>query len=369
MTHYEVLGVDPDASHHTIRAAYRRRARESHPDTGGSATEFAAVSVAWWHLGEAGRRAEYDAGLDPAAPEGWGEDVGFGAPVPRRPARPAPRDHPDVPTPVRTDPSDDVPVDRPPVPDDVPSEPSGTTSGPINPFTSPFRALPRLEDELNALRPPPPRLTFSALRWVLLLITVNLIARSAQPAGPHLVSAATDAGMLVFALWVGLGFTVRVTGAERPPPVRRLEQVLLWGGVATYAVVAVSSAGSLSRSDAVVVLVVWVIGTLLAALAEWWVARTRHCDLAFRSLTERHELATQWNTLLRTRERSGRSRFWDATQVSTRIWALRSDDGGALLGVAPRAAPQAWVDLLRSTGLDVADASTPRAARVADPAS
>ena len=58
------------------------------------------------------------------------------------------------------------------------------------------------------------------------------------------MGAAADAGMLVFALWVGVGVTVRLTGAERPPLLRRLEQVLLWGGVATYAVVAVSRAAA-----------------------------------------------------------------------------------------------------------------------------
>lgn len=354
MTHYEVLGVDPGASHRTIRAAYRRRARETHPDTGGSSAEFAAVSVAWWHLGEAHRRAAYDVGLDPAGAEGWGEDVGFDAPVPPR----RPRDDvPPVATPTPT------PTPRPAGPRDDPS-------GPVNPFTSSFRALPRLEDELDALRPPPPRLTYSGSKWVLYVIVMVLIVRAAQPEAPHLVSTGADVGMLFYALWIVLGVTAHVTGAERSPAVQRLARVFLWTGVAIYPVVVASSGARLSRSGAIVVLVVWVLGAVVAAVAERWVARTRHWDVAVRTATERHALATRWNALLRTRDLFGRTRFWEATWASTRVWALRSDDNGALLGDAPQAAPQAWADLLRSTGLDVADAAASwaaRSARVPDP--
>ena len=44
---YAVLGVTPDATAEDIRAAYRQRARETHPDHGGDPDEFRAVQIAW----------------------------------------------------------------------------------------------------------------------------------------------------------------------------------------------------------------------------------------------------------------------------------------------------------------------------------
>lgn len=57
---YAVLGVDPDADPQTIRAAYRRAAREHHPDRGGSAQKFHQVQSAWDVLGSPDARAAYD---------------------------------------------------------------------------------------------------------------------------------------------------------------------------------------------------------------------------------------------------------------------------------------------------------------------
>lgn len=47
---HEVLGVDPDADEAEIRAAYRRRAKEVHPDQGGSVEQFQAVRAAYERL-------------------------------------------------------------------------------------------------------------------------------------------------------------------------------------------------------------------------------------------------------------------------------------------------------------------------------
>lgn len=57
---YEVLGVSPSANHDEIRRAYRRLARETHPDLGGQSARFAAIQVAWERIGKPVRRAEYD---------------------------------------------------------------------------------------------------------------------------------------------------------------------------------------------------------------------------------------------------------------------------------------------------------------------
>lgn len=61
---YGVLGVRRGAGREEVRAAYRRRAKELHPDVvGGGAegvAEFLRVREAMEVLGDEGRRAEYD---------------------------------------------------------------------------------------------------------------------------------------------------------------------------------------------------------------------------------------------------------------------------------------------------------------------
>lgn len=61
--HYEVLGVSRTASAKTIKAAYRSRMRELHPDTAGRVVdtdEIAAVSRAWAVLSDQKSRSAYD---------------------------------------------------------------------------------------------------------------------------------------------------------------------------------------------------------------------------------------------------------------------------------------------------------------------
>jgi curved DNA-binding protein CbpA len=57
---YDVLGVDAAATVGEINAAYRRRAKDAHPDTGGSAQEFGDVKTAHTVLSDPKRRARYD---------------------------------------------------------------------------------------------------------------------------------------------------------------------------------------------------------------------------------------------------------------------------------------------------------------------
>jgi len=61
--HYDVLGVTRNANTKTIKAAYRRRMRELHPDTAGRVVdteEIAAVSRAWAVLSDQKKRSAYD---------------------------------------------------------------------------------------------------------------------------------------------------------------------------------------------------------------------------------------------------------------------------------------------------------------------
>ena len=69
MNHYERLGVSRAATPDELRAAYRRAARDAHPDRNGdrSADDMAQVNEAWRVLGDPARRRAYDHELDALA--------------------------------------------------------------------------------------------------------------------------------------------------------------------------------------------------------------------------------------------------------------------------------------------------------------
>jgi curved DNA-binding protein CbpA len=79
LTHYDVLGVPPHATQAELRAAYRAKARDHHPDAGGDAARMQALNAAWGVLGDPRRRAAYDRELARGAPGGTGP---AGAPRP-----------------------------------------------------------------------------------------------------------------------------------------------------------------------------------------------------------------------------------------------------------------------------------------------
>jgi len=59
-THYDTLGVEPTASPDEIKRAYRKRARETHPDHGGDTAEAAQVNGAYLVLSDPAKRERYD---------------------------------------------------------------------------------------------------------------------------------------------------------------------------------------------------------------------------------------------------------------------------------------------------------------------
>ena len=79
-THYELLGVEPDAGAEEIQRAYRLLALRHHPDVAPDAdpAAMAAINDAWAVLSDPSRRRAYDAGL--------------GRPEPPPAARPTPED-------------------------------------------------------------------------------------------------------------------------------------------------------------------------------------------------------------------------------------------------------------------------------------
>lgn len=71
-SHYEVLGASEDASSVELKAAYRARVKELHPDSGGSDEAFEALQVAWSVIGYPDKRREYDSWLADTAPVSGG---------------------------------------------------------------------------------------------------------------------------------------------------------------------------------------------------------------------------------------------------------------------------------------------------------
>ena len=82
--HYKVLGVKPDASADEIKKAYRRLAKQCHPDsTGGDKakeTRFKEISQAYDVIGDKEKRAQYDAVRSGGAGRFGGGSPGGGFP-------------------------------------------------------------------------------------------------------------------------------------------------------------------------------------------------------------------------------------------------------------------------------------------------
>jgi len=102
-TPYEVLGVPATADDETLRRAYRRAARETHPDLGGDPQRFRRVQLAWERVGTPAARRAYDTGASrsgsttspTSAPSGqpWSERDAYAPPTARRDSRPRARSH------------------------------------------------------------------------------------------------------------------------------------------------------------------------------------------------------------------------------------------------------------------------------------
>jgi DnaJ-class molecular chaperone len=74
--YYSVLGVDKDSSSDDIKNAYRKLAREHHPDKGGDKERFQEIQTAYETLSDPQRRQEYDS-PSPFGRAGGGGGGGF----------------------------------------------------------------------------------------------------------------------------------------------------------------------------------------------------------------------------------------------------------------------------------------------------
>lgn len=77
--YYKVLGVSRNANEKEIQKAYRKMAREHHPDKGGTPEKMAEINEAFGVLKDPELRARFDQGDDPNDPMG-GQQGGHGNP-------------------------------------------------------------------------------------------------------------------------------------------------------------------------------------------------------------------------------------------------------------------------------------------------
>ncbi|MGZ5849872.1 MAG: J domain-containing protein [Methyloceanibacter sp.] len=70
---YRLLGIKRGATKEEVRKAYRRKAKVTHPDSGGSAEAFSALTTAHEVLSDARRREKYDTTgeIEPAKPNNF----------------------------------------------------------------------------------------------------------------------------------------------------------------------------------------------------------------------------------------------------------------------------------------------------------
>jgi curved DNA-binding protein len=77
MTHYATLGVANTATPEEIKSAYRKLAKQYHPDLGGDVTKFQQISESYETLADADKKAHYDYQIKNPQPQAFGHPGGF----------------------------------------------------------------------------------------------------------------------------------------------------------------------------------------------------------------------------------------------------------------------------------------------------
>ena len=344
LTHYEVLRVPSDAGPDELRTAYRRRARETHPDAGGSAEDFAAVALAWKVLSSPDERAHYDAGLHGGAE--WGEDVEVGVPASWFPPSAGPTPYAPAPT-----------------------------AGPVDPFTSPPRPLPPLHVQLQGF----PQYAWSPPVWMIFALIATMLVAS--------MSAATDdAGNPMLPLDPGTSAVVRLAALLSLTGIYRMwsasssrsswwvSAAASWGSLLAVAAMGVARIGvdepATSTTSRAIGLAVTVAGVAFLVLVERTARRLRRQHLRKLAVLDRYRLSDAWNLLLRDLADVPGGRIAELRDPRTRLhngWVL-ADDRWRVLAMVPPGAPEAWVETLQALGLDVVDVRRPEQQPASTPA-
>jgi hypothetical protein len=375
LSHYEVLRVPRDADHATLRAAYRRRARQTHPDAGGDEAEFAAVALAWWTLSSPERRARYDAG-DVGEDDAWGEDLGWNdevpAPPPLRRPEPTPTPTPPPPDAPGADPAADPAAEAPaaetapgpgPGPDAAPEE----DDGPVDAFTSEPRVLP---PAAPSGAPVPDRIrdlwfdvtrrrTWTRRRLTVLAVVVALLLAAA----PFVVHGAVTGDLTgaipwelaAYAVVLGAGLLVRSGTREDVRVAPYLTAVFLWGPVLVFAGIGTYylTSGTTVARFAVIALPL-AAGVALARDADRRLRLRRAQSELQRRREVQRSLASRWNRLLALRAEHGSAHVEPGQQSGRAVWQLVDDGTGEVLTRTPAGAPVAWARELRALGVPVA---------------
>lgn len=336
-SHYDVLGVPTTADPAAIRAAFRRLARQTHPDVGGDPAEFAAVALAWAILSDPIARARHDAELAGGDEVGWGEELGLDEPAPEPTPEPAPE-----------------PMSAPP------------PRRHVDPFSSPPLALPQPDTSGVVRSYPRPLGGWAFLAYgavVLLAMVVFGVFHDRAP-----ISSAAFTGLAAFSLLLVATVALRSVPSGRAFGV--FSAVVLYGLVLGFGLGGSQWIGDAltdqARTTRVAIVVAGVALSLgVAAVVEVRRSRVQRVIRELLHVYDEAAAARRWNVLLRELDRTAGTVLVDGSLVPPgrrrpeRGWAV-VDAAGVAYAVATEADREAWCAALRAAGADVAATTAPR---------
>lgn len=349
-SHYDVLGVPTTADRATIRAAYRRLARQTHPDLGGDAADFAAVALAWSVLADPAARALHDAELAGDDGTGWGEELGLDEPVPTPGPQPGPGPAPDGGAP---DTDEVAPGDTPP------------RHGPVDPFSSPPLVLPLPDTTSVARYYPRPVGGWTFLAYGTATLGALIVVGAFPDRAP--ISSAALAGLAAYSLLLVAVVTLRTISAGRASG--KVSAALLYGVVLVFGLggnewIADSLTDEV-RTTRVVIVALGVVASLgVAAVFEVRRSRARRVVGELLRIYDVGAAARRWNLLLHELDRTPGAVLVDGALVPPARrrpepgWAV-VDAAGVTYAVATEADREAWCATLRASGVDVAATTGP----------
>lgn len=387
---YELLGLARDADARAVARAFRRAARDVHPDRGGDADRFLALEEAYRVLTSPDLRQAYDRELDGRAP-GW-DDVGWGVEV--GPA-PPPESGEGEPGDLGWDDVDwgEDAVDATGESDEREVDDAGGTgrTGPLDPFVG---GPVRLPDPLATPAADVPLAPASVVEWTAGLVAIVLALGAAVTrvivvgadgaSGARTGSSDPATTLIVAVLWSAAAVFLqakvsRARGGERISWLFTVVAAFSWfGDVEALAGSALAVVSGVAGAVAVLLAVVWARMRRGRVLDPARLSAMHHQSLEWR--IDWHHRADEWNRVRAALQQPGRlavvvgpavtdaqgrllpGRRWTfdprtgEQAVRTVVEALPQgswavvDHRGRVVATAPARAPEAWLDLLQSAG-------------------